>query len=182
MRGTFAETATAISNANYLLNKNSHRINTLLTLNADQLARMGETPQAFLRRMTANLRNLYRDRPHAFAGVWRFEIGTVRYGGRHYHLAYHSPRGLRDKILDALQRWHDEPLDARLSSKSFRHAKWHVVGVRRGWELRRIHALDGALDYLAKVPLDADGTPVPRDTRLAGAGCRVREFGTFGQR
>jgi len=85
---------------------------------------------------------------------------------------------MRVRLLDALQRWLDEPLDVRRSSRSFRHSKWQAWGVYGRWHLRRIYQLDGALDYIAKVPKDANGEPLSRGQRLGRA--RVREFATFG--
>ena len=170
--------AVSVMEANYPLHRGCNRLNVLLTINAEHLARRGETPQAVLRRVMKLLMNLYRNVPQKFAGVWRCEFGTDRYGGHHYHIAFHAPYGMRERLLDALQRWFDEPLDESRSSRSFRYYKWQAWGVYGRWHLRRIYQLDGALDYIAKVPKDANGEPLSRVQRLGGA--RVREFAAFG--
>ena len=180
MRTAFANAATAISDANSKSDRGCHRLNAMLTVNAETCAAGGETPQDVLRRIMHLLRNFYRSFPQRFAGVWRYEVGTARYGGRHYHIAFHIPRGMRDRLLKAVQRWLDEPIDKGRSSQSFRRSKWQVVGIRSGWHLRRIYCIDGALDYMAKVPKDAAGEAVSRAERLQAGTNRVREFETFG--
>jgi len=178
MRLAFEMAAVAVMEANYSLDRGCNRLNVLLTINAEYLARNGESAQDVLRRIMQLCRKLYRNIPQNFAGVWRCEFGTDRYGGHHYHIAFHAPRGMRARLLDALQRWLGEPLDVRRSSRSFRHPTWQVWGVRRGWHLRRIYQLDGALDYIAKVPKDANGEPLSRGQRLGRV--RAREFTAFG--
>ncbi len=180
MRAVFATTAKSVMEANYLLHRGCNRINVMLTINAGPMARDGETAQAVLRRVMKLCVNLYRNVPQTFAGVWRYEIGTDRYGGCHYHIAFHAPRGMRDRLLDALQGWFDEPLDLKRSSRSFRNPKWKAYGIRGGWQLCRIYELDGALDYIAKVLTDGNGEPLSRAERLGNA--RVREYATFGRR
>lgn len=182
MRDTFAEAVSAIASANCVLDRGVFRVNVLLTLNAEDLARKGETPQAFHRWITKQLRNLYRKKPHTFAGVWRYEFGTFRYGKRHYHIAFHLPRGMRKRLLKALQKWFDEPLDADRSLQSFNHPKWQVRSVNNGWHLRRIYDLESMLDYMAKVPKGPTGEGVSRDERLKGDAKKVREYGTFGHK
>ena len=178
MRLTFSMAAVAVMEANYSLHRGCNRLNVLLTINAEYLARDGESAQDVLQRIMQLCRKLYRNIPQKFAGVWRCEFGTDRYGGHHYHIAFHAPYGMRERLLDALQRWLDEPLDVERSSRSFRYSKWQAWGVYGRWHLRRIYQLDGALDYIAKVPKDASGEPLARGKRLGGA--RVREFGGFG--
>lgn len=180
IRGVFATTAKSVMEANYLLNRGCNRINVMLTINAAHLARDGETAQAVLRRVMKQCVNLYRNVPQTFAGVWRYEVGTDRYGGCHYHIAFHAPRGMRDHLLDALQGWFDEPLDPKRSSRSSRNTRWKAYGIRGGWQLCRIYELGGALDYIAKVRTDGNGEPLSRAARLGKA--RVREFATFGRR
>ena len=182
MRDAFRAAAQAIETMNYALNRSSYRMNVMVTLNADALVREGETAQVFFQRIMKALGNLFRGCRHTYAGVWRFEIGTARYGGRHYHVAFHAPRGMRDRVLAALQRWFDEPLDEARSHADFRRSKWRVVGVRGGWQVARVYTLEDALDYLAKTPLDAQRRPVSREARLTGAQGRVREYGVFGLR
>lgn len=180
MRGVFAKAAKAIADANFQIDRGCNRLNVMLTLNAEHLARGEETPQAVLRRIMKHLRNLYRSSPKVFTGVWRHEFGTDRYGGWHYHIVFHLPRGMRDRLLKALQKWLDEPLDEQRLSPSFRHPKWQAKGVRSGWHLRRIYSIDGLLDYIAKVPKDAAGKAVSRAVRLQSGTKRVREYDTFG--
>jgi hypothetical protein len=132
MRSTFAKAATAIATTNYAYDRGCNRLNVLLTINAGRIACDGDTPQTVLRWTMKHLRNFFRLLPQDFAGVWRYEVGTSRYGGLHYHVAFHLPRGIRGRLLEALQRWFDELIDEARSSKSFKRPKWQVVGVRNG--------------------------------------------------
>lgn len=180
MRAVFSKAASAVVEMHAPLHRGCNRINVMLTLNAGYLARDGETAQAVFRRVMKLLDNLYRSVPQTFAGVRRYEVGTDRYGGRHYHIAFHMPRGMRDRLIEALQGWLDEPLDGRRSSLSPGCPKWQAFGTRSGWHLRRIYDLDGALDYMAKVPKGPTGDLESRAVRLRGETGRVREYATFG--
>ena len=128
MRAVYASAALRVEDANRSLNGNSYKVNAVLTINVGALARQGETPQQVLRRLTRNMRNLFRGLAHRFAGFWRLEIGSPRYGGWHYHLVFHAPRGMRAALMNALPIWTGEPLDVSRSSKSFSKSKWRVYG------------------------------------------------------
>jgi len=129
-----------------------------------------------------NMRNLFRNLVHRFAGFWRLEIGQSRYGGWHYHIVFHAPRGMRCELIKALPNWTNEPLDPVSSSQKFNRSQWEVVGVNKGWHLKRVYNVSGVLDYLAKVRIGSDGEPLNREERLVLATQRVREFDKFGVR
>lgn len=180
MRVAFELAALQIEEINHALNSNSFKVNAMLTLNTGALARVDETPQQTLRRMMQNMRNLFRGRAHRFAGFWRFEIGSQRYGGPHHHIVFHSPRGMRCELMEALPGWTDEPLDVLRSSQFFNRSQWRVNSLRNAWQLERVYDVPGVLDYLAKLRIGPDGAPITRVERLAKAMVRAREYGTFG--
>lgn len=180
IRDKFDLVAFLVETANLALNGNSYKLNVMLTLNIEQFIRQGETPQRALRRFLQYLRNLFRSLPHRFSGFWRLEIGSSRYGGWHYHIVFHAPRGMRATLIEALPIWTDETLDVSRSSQSFNKTQWRLYGSERGWQLERIYDVPGLIDYLAKAPLGRDGKPLTRSLRLGKAKGRVREYGLFG--
>lgn len=180
MREKFEIAAHQITERNRPLNRNSFKPNAMLTLNTGALARSGETPQQTLRRMMQNMRNLYRGRAHRFASVWRFEIGLDYFGGPHHHIVFHSPRGMRSELMEALPGWTGEALDASRSSQIFNRSRWLIYSLYNTWQLERVYDVPGILDYLAKVRVGRNGEPSTRAVRLTKATGRVREYGASG--
>ena len=180
MLATFVFVACHVEQENRYLNGNSYKLNAMLTINILDLLLEDETPQQALSRFMQHMRNLFRDLPHRFSGFWRLEFGTLRYGGWHYHIVFHLPRGMREILLNALPDWTGKKIDALISSQHFRGSKWQVKSEGGSWQLKRVYDVLGIVEYLAKIPIDPDGRPLTRKERLIEAKDRVREYAKFG--
>lgn len=181
LRGRFARAALWISELNKTLHRGSYRLNVILTLNIGQIANAARVPNEVIQRQTLqNLRNCYRNSRHSFSGIWRREVFGKEKRGEHLHLLTHAPRGMRDRFLEKLPVWANDPLDTARTSRRFDRKTWRAVGMSGTWHLGRIYELEGVLDYLAKVPIDENGQLVSRPVRLRPVRKGAREFAIFG--
>ena len=161
--------------------RRSHKLNVMLTVNLDDIAaRLHCSPEKAFGLVMQLLRNLFRNRQHRFAGFWRREIGTRRYGGNHCHILFHAPRGMGQRLVQALGRLTRDPARPIQQSGSRRVRRLATRGTGGSWHLRRITNLHGLLAYVSKTPLKSDGTGMTRDERMRGCGGRFKEFRTFG--
>lgn len=181
MRARFSDAAGRVEVRNAILHRGSYRLNAMLTLNIGMAVdHMNMPAKAIQARMFQNLRNIFRGRSHCFAGLWRRETFGGAAMGEHLHVLTHLPRGMRARLVDRLPVWTCDPLDTRRTSKRFDRRCWHAVGTLKTWHLCRVHSVDGALDYLSKIPLGVDDTPVSRQHRLGPGHHGAHEFGVFG--
>lgn len=181
MRAVFELVAGEIERRNYRINRNSYRLNIMLTVNIAQTAdQSGDSVTSVQSRVLRNLRNLFRSLRHEFAGIWRREAHARNPYGEHLHILFHAPRGMRATLMRLVPLWLDDPVAPYRTSKRFDRPNWRVGSTNRSWQLERVYGVSGALDYVAKVPLGRDEQPMSRPERLDCVRRTVREYGNFG--
>lgn len=174
-------TANAVSEAFRPFHMRSHKLNMMLTINLDDVAEhTNSTPSIVFQRIMQLGRNVFRGRRHWFAGFWRREYGTRRRGGNHCHIVFHCPRGLMPVIARRLSQITADPIASVRSQTASARPRQILRGIRRSWDLRRVHNLPNLLLYVSKVPRRRDGTPISRSDRMRGHGDNVKEFRAFG--
>jgi hypothetical protein len=166
------------------LHARSFKLNVMLTVNLDDIARrLNTTPDIALERVMQTMRNQFRRRGHHFAGFWRREFASPRNGGNHCHILFHAPRGIWTSVSAAMARLTRDTVAARPRLNVGRPQRCLAErGASRTWHLRRITNLPGLLDYISKVPVTRDGRTQTRQARLKGHGDRVKEFRSFGMK
>jgi len=99
---TFLNTEKAVAIKMRPHHARSYRLNVMLTLNFDDIARQnGMSHDLVLSRVMQLLRNAFRGSKHTLAGFWRREIGSSAIGGHHVHVVFHAPRGFARRLRRA---------------------------------------------------------------------------------
>jgi hypothetical protein len=174
------DAAARIANQFRLLNRQSYKLNCLLTVNLDDLAdRLSTDVRTVLDRVAQLCRNLFRDRAHWFAGIWRREFGSRGVGGNHVHIVFHAPRGFVEKLASALSRMTRDPVAPPIAWRPQSGRRRIFQSKHGSWDLRRIYDLGGVLAYVSKVERMSSSKPgviSKRESRADG----FKAFRTFG--